>query len=87
MLFMDIWTWEPERRNEMEKRWAEWKYPEGIKVIGEWLDLTGNRFFLLYVVEDPKVLLEANYYWTDLAKVESVPVMEFGEVSKLLPKG
>lgn len=50
MLFMDIWTWEPERRNEMEKRWAEWKYPEGIKVIGEWFDLTGNRFFLLYVV-------------------------------------
>jgi hypothetical protein len=35
-------------------------------------------------VEDPKVLLAANYYWTDLAKIESVPVMEAKQVSKLM---
>jgi hypothetical protein len=43
-------------------------------------------FFLLYEVEDPKVLLAANYYWTDLAKVESVSVMEAEEVSKLMQR-
>jgi hypothetical protein len=55
--------------------------------LGYWVDLTGNRAFFLYKVEDPKVLLAANYYWTDIAKVDSVPVMEFEEVSKRLPKG
>jgi hypothetical protein len=34
MLFMDIWTWEPERRDEVEKRAAVWKCPEGIRAIG-----------------------------------------------------
>ena len=52
MLFMDIWTQEPEKRAEVEK----------------------------------KVLLAANDYWTDIAKCESVPVMDAEEVSKLMSK-
>ena len=86
MLFMDIWTWEPEKRDEMVKRAAEWKCPTGMKELGYWVDLTGNRVFSLYEVEDPAVLLEANNYWTDIAKCESVPVMEMEEVMKLMPK-
>ena len=86
MLFMDIWTWEPEKRDEVAKRAAEWKCPEGIKVIGEWFDLTGHRAFYLYEVEDSKVLLAANDYWTDIAKCESVPVMDIEEVKKLMSK-
>ena len=84
MLFMDIWTWEPEKRDEVEKRAAEWKCPEGIREHGHWIDLTGNRAFYLYEVEDPKVLLAANDYLTDIAKCESVPVMDAEEVKKLL---
>jgi hypothetical protein len=83
---MDIWTWEPEKRDELEKRLSEEKSFEGIREHGRWFDLTGNRSFCLYEVEDPKVLLEANDYWTDLAKCESVPVMEVEEIMKLPPK-
>ena len=86
MLFMDIWTWEPEKRDEVAKRAAEWKCPEGMTELGSWIDLTGNRAFYLYDVEDPKVLLAANDYWTDIAKCDSVPVMESEEALKLQPK-
>jgi hypothetical protein len=84
MLFMDIWTWEPEKRDEVAKRWVEWKCPQGMSVRGAWIDLTGNRYFLLYEIEDPKVLLAANSSWTDIAKVDCVPVMDAEEVMKLM---
>ena len=81
---MDTWTWKPENRDEVEKRAAEWKCPEGIKEHGYWIDLTGNRLFFLYEVDDPKVILAANEIWTDIAEVDSVPVMEMEEVMKLI---
>ena len=84
MLFMDIWTWEPEKRDEMAKRAAEWKCPAGMKELGYWYDLTGSRVFYLYEAEDPAVILKAGNYWTDIAKCESVPVMEMGDVMKLM---
>lgn len=84
MMFMDIWTWKPEKRDEAEKRGMEWECPEGMKELGSWVDLTGNRTFFLYEVDDPKVILAANEYMTDIAEVDSVPVMEMEEVMKLL---
>lgn len=52
-------------------------------MINEWLDLTGGRVFLLYEVDDP-VMLAANSNWTDIARVETVPVMEVEEAMKLM---
>ena len=86
MLFMGILTWEPEKGDEITKRRAEWEYPEGVKVIGEWSDLAGDRVFSLSELDDPKVMLAAASAWTDVAKLEIVPVMETEEMLKLLPK-
>ncbi len=83
MLFMDVWTWEPEKREEVVKRWSEYKYPKEVKLIGEWLDLTGNRIFVLHEADDPKVILEANSCWLDIARVDSVPVMKAKEVAEI----
>ena len=84
MLFMDTWTWKPGNIDEVEKRAAEWKCPEGIKEHGHWLDLTENRAFFLYEVDDPTIILASNETWTDIAEVDSVPVMEMEEVQKLM---
>ena len=86
MLFMDIVTWKSEKRDEVAKRAIEWKCPEGMKEHGYWIDLTGNRAFYLHEVDDPKVILASNENWTDIAEIDSVPVMEFEEILKLLPK-
>ncbi len=84
MLFMSIWVWKSERRDEVKKRWSEYKYPEGIKLVGEWLDITGNRIFVLYEADDPRIMLEANDLWLDIAIVDTVPVMEAKEVAKIV---
>ncbi len=84
MLYMAIWVWKSERRDEVKKRWSEYKYPEGIKLVGEWLDITGNRIFVLYEADDPRIMLEANDLWLDIAVVDTVPVMEAKEVAKIM---
>ena len=87
MLFISVFTWEPEKRDEVVKRRKTEKIPpEGLKIIGEWADLGSNRVFRLFDVTDPEVILAASFPWNDLGNVELVPVMETEEVLKLLPK-
>ena len=87
MLFVAISTWEPERRDEVDKRAAAMaKIPEGIKLIGSWVDLAGGRVFEVAEAADPKAVIEGSYLWNDLCKVEIVPVMESEEAVKLIPK-
>jgi hypothetical protein len=64
---------------------------EGVKLIGFWNDLHGHRAFMLVDVPpaavDAKHILETSWAWNDLCKTETVPVMAFEEVMKLIPKG
>ena len=85
MLFMNILTWEPSKRNEIIKRRLEigMGIPKEAKVIGEWTDLSGGRGFTLYEASDPKVMMAATLVWSDLLKFEGIPVMETEEVMKL----
>ena len=86
MLIMDIITWEPARSEEIIKRRGEEKIPEGIKVLGEWVDIAGGRAFRLVEVPDPKLLFAMTSFWIGLAKKELVPVMEGEEMMKLMPR-
>ncbi len=86
MLFMTIYTYEPEKREAVIKRRAEKgaMAPQGMKIVGEWSDITGGRVFRLVEVDDPRVMLGASAAWADLGKIESVPVMQTEEVMKLV---
>jgi len=86
MLFMIIYTYEPDKRAEVIKRRAEKgaMVPEGMKVIGDWSTTGGGRVFKLVDMEDPRLGLAASAAWNDLGKVESIPVMPTEEVMKLL---
>ncbi len=86
MLFMTIYTYEPEKREAVLKRRVEkgTMAPPGMKIVGEWSDITGGRVFRLVEVDDPRVMLGASAAWADLGKIESVPVMETEEVMKLV---
>ncbi len=86
MLFMSIVTWEPEKRDEVVKRYAEkgaMTLP-GRKVIGTWNAIGGNRVFRLVEIEDPKALVLASAAWSDLVNIEEIPVMESGELMKVI---
>ena len=86
MLYMNILTWEPGKRDEVVKR-AQTKGigHEGIKVLATWIDVQGGRGFQLSEEPaDPKLSIKANFEWNDIMKIESVPVMESEEFLKLL---
>jgi hypothetical protein len=85
MYFMNICTWRPEDEKEVAKRRANWKWPEGIKVIGEFFDLQGCR--TINVVDtDAKGLIASRSAWVDILTFETFPVYPFGESRKLLNK-
>ena len=83
MLFMGIFTYEPDKRTEVIKRRAE-KGPmtEG-KIIGEWGAIGGGRVFRVVEIDDPKVMLTAVMAWSDLGKMELIPIMTSEDVIKV----
>jgi hypothetical protein len=89
MLFMAIATYEPEKRNEIIKRRQERgaiEPPKGAKLLGEWTVIGGGKVFRLIDVEDPKAALAGTLAWSDLCKIELIPVLLTEESMKLIPK-
>ena len=88
MLFMTIFSWEPEQRNEVIKRRAQGPaLPEGLKAVGEWVQVGGNRSFRLIDIPDAKLALASSLPWSDIGKLEIIPVMDSEEVMKLVAQG
>lgn len=90
MLWMAIFTYEPEKRDEVMKRRLAigTGFPQGLKLIGQWMDLTGHRSFsLVEAPDDPKLMVASVMAWSDLGKLDIVPVMEAEEALKLMPRG
>jgi hypothetical protein len=86
MLFMTIYTYEPDKRNDVIRRAVEKgrMTPEGVKEVGVWSALSGGRVFRLMEAGDPKAIYEGTYAWSDLGKVEIIPVMDNDELLKIL---
>ena len=86
MLFMCLWSYKPDQRDEVVQRRLE-KGPmrtEGVKEIGEWSALQGGRGFTLVEAEDPVEILTSLRAWTDKLEIEIVPVIETDDVMKLV---
>jgi hypothetical protein len=86
MLFMTIVSWEPAKRDEVRKAFAEQRTAIGGKIIGTWSDIGGCRAFRLIDGDDPKAMVVASNLWNDIAKLEIIPVIESQELMKILSK-
>lgn len=87
MLFMAIFSYSPEDRNEVIERRLKWVEKEsGVKIEGEWFDVSGHRVFRLFRAEDEVHLAASIYNWTDLGMAEIIPVLETDKALKLLKK-
>ncbi|MFC2042046.1 DUF3303 domain-containing protein [Chloroflexota bacterium] len=86
MLYMNILTWAPDKRDAVIERVKKIGMEhEGIKVIGTWVDVNGGRCFQLSEESgDPKYSLKANFTWNDLLNIETVPIMDAKEFLNLL---
>lgn len=87
MLFMAIFSYSPEDRNLVIERGMEtMESGGGVKVRGEWFDISGHRVFRLFEAEDEVRLAASIFNWTDLGVAEVIPVMETEKALKLLKK-
>jgi glutamate formiminotransferase len=85
---MSIFTFDAANREAIIKRHAlgQKLIPEGVQVRMEVVDLSKNRIFRIFEVTDEKAILEANLAWSDIAQIESFPVMESEEVLEALDR-
>jgi hypothetical protein len=83
---------EPEKIEEVYKRHEEvykrhggkW-FPEGLKILGQWIDLAANRSFTLWEA-DAESTAKFTRMWSDIGKIELVPVMETEKYTKVTQK-
>ncbi len=78
MKFITIATWEPHQRGELfERRMESGRLvPKGIKVINEWVDVSGGRAVWLYEADSAMQCFKWSNRWSDINKFESFPVVE-----------
>jgi hypothetical protein len=86
MLFVDIITWEPKDNDEVLKRFMKWEYPEGIKVVGEWSDLSSCRHIVVYDAKSADAYMACTYPWIGICRFDSFPAMAPDDIMKFMEK-
>ena len=87
MLFMAVFTYDPQDRDRVVERGLEkTQAPRGVKVSGEWFDISGHRVFRLFEAEDAAHVAALFYDWTDLGVAELIPVVETEFALKLIKR-
>lgn len=61
--------------------------PAGVKAIGEWVQIGGGRSFRLLDISDSKLALASALPWTDIVKLELIPVIDTEEAVKPAAQG
>ena len=72
MLFMNVYSWDVEKRDEIIARRVEKgrMVPEGVKVLGEWTGIGRNTGFMLFESDDPSLISQFNLGWNDILKTD-----------------
>ena len=87
MLFMAIFTYQPEDRDKViERRMEAPATPKGVQVKGEWFDVSGHRVFSLFEADDTAHVAAAFFDWTDLGIAELIPVLDTELAIRMLKK-
>ncbi len=87
MLFMGIFSYSPEDRDEVISRGMGSAVKEqGVEIKGEWFDLSGHRVFRLFEADDEVHLAASVFNWSDLGIAEIIPVMETEKALKFLKR-
>lgn len=87
MLFMAIFSYAPEDRDQVIERGLEIKgKSSGVEIKGEWLDISGHRVFRLLEAGDEIHLASSLYSWTDLGVAEIIPVLDTEKALKFFKR-
>lgn len=78
MLFMVVYSWDKDNRDEIIKRRLEkgTMFPSGAKILSEYTAVGRNVHFGLVEVDDPKLLTEGTIAWNDIMDVDPHLVLD-----------
>jgi hypothetical protein len=90
MLFVMALKWQSgltrEQRDGALGRRAGWKYPDGVKLIGEhWPISEGLAVVSIFETDEPAALLEIGVTWGDVFQIEITPALSADEGLKMGP--
>ena len=83
---MDIVTWEPKDSAKVGDLYMNYEYPKGMKIIDEWIDLTGYRMFVIYEADDEKIYAPSVLPFIGLCRFETIPVMKADKYMQMAQK-
>ena len=83
---MDIITWEPKDSARVGDLYMNYEYPEGMKIIDEWIDLTGYRMFVIYETDDEKIYAPSVSPFIGLCRFETIPVMKADKYMQMVQR-
>ena len=80
MLFVMILKWQPglskEQRDGVLIRRAQWNYPEGVTLIGEyWPQVEDAAVVSIFETSDHKALMEIGFAWGDAFNIQVSPAV------------
>ena len=88
MLFISIYTYEPDKRDVVLKRRFESLFtPEGVQCLGQWSCTTGGRVFTLFEGDDALILSQWAHAWSDLGKFDVFPVVDTEQLLEVMAQG
>ena len=91
MLFVMVLKWQPgltrEQRDGALMRRAQWQYPQGVKVHGEyWPASDSVAVVSIFETDDQAALLEIGFTWGDVFQIEVSPALTAEDGLKLGPE-
>ena len=85
MLFMAVYSYPPENREEILNRRVEGLFiPEGAELHGQWSALAGGTVFTLVEASDPLVAVQCFQGWNSLGEFDMFPVMDTDALMKAM---
>ncbi len=86
MLYVCIWSYPPERRNEIQARFKETggPPPEGVKMIGRWHSLGGGKGVCVAETDDAVALAKWSQEWSDIMSMDIYPALDDENIGKVI---
>jgi hypothetical protein len=90
MLFVMILEWQPGLSKEQIDgalgRRAQWNYPEGVRLIGEYWPMSADVPVLsIFETDDHAALMEITFTWGDVFKIDMHPAVSAEDGLRLGP--
>ncbi len=86
MIFVTIWSFPPENREAVYSRFKETggdKPPKGIKLIGRWNAVSGEKGVHVCECNDAIAFAKWAQVWSDLCSIEIYPALDEKSVAKM----